>query len=905
MPERLLRTKLHIPPLRPDWVLRPHLLERLDAGLQRKLTLVSAPAGSGKTTLVSAWLHHLTGAQDDRSSEGKPRAAAWLSLDAGDNDALRFFSYLVAALQEVDSHIGQDLAVTLAAAKAPPLSEWVIGLLNDIVQSRIPLILVLDDYHLIQELAIHEALASLIDRQPPSLHVVIATRHDPPFPLPRWRARGQLAEIRDRDLRFSPQEAAILFSQALGLQLNAAQVATLAERTEGWVAGLLLTGLSMQGRAAAEIERFIDGFSGRQVVILDYLMDEVVARQPEAVQAFLLRTSILQRLSGPLCDALLEPEGGVAGGGQAMLEKLQRDNLFVMPLDGERQWYRYHQLFADLLQATLQTTCPELVPALHRRAAVWHEQGGLATEAVRHALAAGDFYLAADMVQRGIQQITTWSSLDVATFLRWIRALPDWVLNERPWLQLYAARAYFAAGQPQASERLRRSLEQKVREPPKAADAQRVLELMDADRASYALVHGELSQTFEWLERVEPRLAGMDASGRLRVAAIHGMAQLRAGDVREAHRQFSMAISSGLASGLGFALAPLLCNLAEVERLQGRLQQSMLTCQRAAEMGKVDGAAIPSTGFVGLGLARIRYEQNDLTQAERDVREGLDLLHQGGITESFGLGHTLLARIKQAQGEPGAAQRAMQQALQVAQASGIQRIVMLASAYQARLWLAQGRPAEAARWASEYQAHGPTEYLREVEDLTLARVWLAQKQTEKALSLLARLLAAAEAAGRMGRVIEMQALQAVALDQLDSREAAVQALARALELAEPEGYVRVFLNEGAPMAGLLEHAAARGAAYGRNLLQEWRAGCAAPQPSPLAEQLTGRELEMLELLAQGLSNREIADLLVLSPNTVRTHLYHLYAKLAVHSRLQAVLRGRELGLLPPEVESPA
>jgi len=524
---------------------------------------------------------------------------------------------------------------------------------------------------------------------------------------------------------------------------------------------------------------------------------------------------------------------------------------------------------------------------------------------VRHALAAGDLNMAADMMQGGIQQITTWSSLDVATFLRWIKALPDRVLDERPWLQLYAARAYFAAGQPQASEGLRHTLEQQIGRDPKAADAQRVLELMDADRASYALVHGELSRTFEWLERVEPRLGEMDASGRLRVAAVHGMAQLRAGNLAEAHRQFSTAISSGLAAGVDFALAPLLCNLAEVERLQGRLRQSALTCQRAAELGKVDGAAIPPTGFVGLGLARIRYEQNDLAQAECDVREGLDLLHEGGITESFGLGHALLARIKQAQGEPEAAQRAMQQGLQVAQASGIQRILMLASAYQARVWLAQGRQTEAAHWASEYEQRGPTEYLREVEDLTLARVWLAQEQAEQALSLLDRLLAAAGGAGRLGRVIEMQALRALALEQLDNRKAALEVLTCALELAEPDGYVRVFLDAGAPMVSLCEAAAARGATYARRLLRAWAAEGAVRQPSALVEPLTDRELQMLELLAQGLSNREIADLLVLSPNTVRTHLYHLYAKLAVHSRLQAVLRGRELGLLPPQVGSAA
>jgi len=595
----------------------------------------------------------------------------------------------------------------------------------------------------------------------------------------------------------------------------------------------------------------------------------------------------------------------VAGGAQAMLETLDRANLFVLPLDGERRWYRYHQLFAELLQATLQSTYPELVPALHRRAAMWHEQAGLAAEAVRHALAAADFGLAADMIQRAIQQITTWSSLDVATYLRWIEALPDEVLSANPWLQLYAARAYFAAGQPQTSERLRLTLEQQIKAAPDATDAQRVLELMDADRASYALVHGDLSQTFEWLARVESRLAEMDASGRLRVAAIHGMAQLRAGNVREAHRQFSTAISSGLAAGLDFALAPLLCNLAEVERLQGRLQQSALTCHRAGELGKVDGAAIPSTGFVGLGLARIRYEQNDLAQAEREVQEGLDLLHEGGITESFGLGHVLLARIKQAQGEPKAAQRAMQQAMQLAHASGIQRIWLQASAYQARLCLAQGNKSEAARWASEYEQYAPAEYLSEAEDLTLARVWLAQQQAEEALSLLDRLLAAAEPAGRLGRVIEMQTLRALALDQLDNCGAALEALTCALELAEPEGYVRVFINEGAPMAGLLEAAAAAGASYARHLLQAFEAEGRLRQPSLLVEPLTDRELEMLELLAQGLSNREIADRLILSPNTVRTHLYHLYAKLAVHSRLQAVLRGREIGLLPPETGSPA
>ena len=540
----LLTTKLYIPPIRPEVVPRPRLLEHLNAGLDRKLTLVSAPAGYGKTTLISAWLH----------TADVP--FAWLSLDEGDNDPVRFFTYLIAALQGIDVEIGHSVQGWLEAPQPPALEELAATLINDIAAVPGSFVLVLDDHHVITERAIHESISFLLERQPPQMHLVIATRHDPPVPLARLRARGELVEVRQSDLCFTVEEAAAFLNQSLGLDLSASEVALLGERTEGWIAGLQLAGLSMQGRDAESVAHFIREFSGRHHFILDYLTDEVLKRQAEPVQDFLLRTSILERMCGPLCDAVVDQDAGPDGvehrDGQAMLEELQQANLFVVPLDDERKWYRYHHLFAQLLRARLDETRPGLAADLHRRAATWHEENGLGFGAVQHALATGDHALAAAVIERTILKLDIWSSTEITTVLGWMKALPDDVVRTRPWLRLFIARTLYVSGQWETTDQMLQDLEDWLYDNPETPEAQRLLALVVADRAGYALVRGEVRKGKELVRRMLARASQDEMLIDVRAAAMLGMAHVRAGEVVEAQRAFSQAVNAapGRAHGL-------------------------------------------------------------------------------------------------------------------------------------------------------------------------------------------------------------------------------------------------------------------------------------------------------------------------------------------------------------------
>jgi LuxR family transcriptional regulator, maltose regulon positive regulatory protein len=892
----LLTTKLYAPPVRPEWVPRPHLVKRLHDGLgqsprsfARRLTLVSAPAGYGKTALVSAWLGDL------RLSLSDARVG-WLSLEEADNDPLRFFAYLVAALRTVEPHVGTEAERLLERAPAPLVESLVTSLVNDIAAQPAPLILVLDDYHTLNELAIHEAVGFLLDRQPPHMHLVLITRHDPPLPLSRLRGRGQLTEIRQGDLRFAPQETAAFLNQSMGLQLTPSEIATLAARTEGWITGLQLAALSMQGRDEAATRQFIAGFSGRYHFVLDYLADEVLQRQPEPLQTFLLQTAILDRLCGSLCDALLE-DADLPPGTQ-MLEEIEAANLFTVPLDDEREWYRYHPLFAEVLRARLRATRPGLIPELHRRAAAWYEQRGLGSEAVQHALSTQDDTLAAEVAERAIRQIATWSRANIAMIQGWLSVLPDEAVQPRPWLRLFMSRILTLSGQPELASQTLQALETWLEDHPSVPDASRIRGLALADRASYAAMLGRVQQAQELTRQALAHAPHDDPIARFRAPAILGMAHLRAGEVSEAHHAFSQAVETALAARLSFAAVPFLCNLAETEIAQARLRQAMNTCQRAGQMASIDGVPASSAGFVGLQMSKILYEWNDLEAAERHLLEGLELLGQSGISESFGSGHALLAQIKQARGDHEGAEVAAQQAVQIARRENVTRLVGLTTAYRARIRLLQGRLDRVAAWADEYRQAGETEYLSEFEDLTLARVLLAQSRSAEVLALLDARLAPARAAGRLNAVIEIQALRALALPAADE---ALGALAEALSLAEPEGYVRRFVDEGQPMRTLLKQAAVRGIAprYVSRLLAALGPSPTAATPSlqPLVEPLTDRELEVLGLLAAGLSNREIGVRLFISLPTVKSHTRNIYGKLGVRSRQEAVPRARALGLL--------
>jgi LuxR family maltose regulon positive regulatory protein len=872
---------------------RPRLNERLQVGLQRKLTLVSAPAGSGKSTLISAWLQDIS------------RPTAWLSLDEGDNDPIRFLSYLLAALQTLDPDLELKAQHMLDATQIQPVETFLTTLINDLVAASEPILVVLDDYHLIDEWAIHEAVGFLLAHQPPTVHLVILTRHDPPFPVSRLRGRGQLTEIRESDLRFTPEETARFLNESMGLQLAPSQIETLEERTEGWITGLQLAALSMQGRGSEQIAQFIAGFSGRHPHVLDYLTDEVLKGLSQPVQTFLLQTSILPRMCASLCDAILQISDPVSS--QQMLEQLASANLFTLPLDDQRLWYRYHGLFSELLQARLLESQPDLVPELHRRAATWFEQAGLKSDAVRHALATQDFSLAADAIQRAITQISTWSHSDASMILRWLRALPGEVLESRPWLRLFSARGLYVSGEPEVATRLLDSLETSLQGHPSVPDRGKLLALVAADRASYAAALGNYQEALEYARQALANLPADDPIARLRVPAIRGMAYLRSGDLAEARQAFSQAVDTALAAGLNFAAVPLLCNLAEVQFQQGQLQQAVETCGQARQLGTVDGQWISAAGFVGLEMGKILYEWNDLHAADAQLRESLELLTRGGISENFGSIFGVLALVKQALGEREAARAAAMQARQAAQRDGIPRLVTLASAYQVRIWLMQGQVDQAKSWARGYRRAEPPEYLREFEDLTLARCLLAQDAPEEAVALLDRLSAPAREYRRFNSLIEIQVLRAVALSSLTepSSDCAMEALEQALALAEPNGYVRTFLDMGGPMQALLRHAGSRRIApgYVGRLIAAFgpprHPAPAMPKTQPLIEPLSERELEVLQLLAQRLTNQEIGQRLYISLATVKSHTSNIYGKLGVHSRQAAVSQAQALGILPP------
>ncbi|MBN1178432.1 MAG: tetratricopeptide repeat protein [Anaerolineae bacterium] len=882
---------------------RARLIEQLNAGRDRKLTLVSAPAGYGKTTLVNAWL---------RSTA---RPFAWLALDEGDNDLARFLSYLVAAFQRIDSSIGQIAQNLLEAPHLPPVETLLTALINDAAARASPFLLVLDDYHTISERTVHEAVGFLLERQPPHMHLVIASRQDPPLPLSRLRGRGQIAEIRQSDLRFTREETTAFLNQSMGLHLEPSDVAALDVHTEGWIVGLQMAAVALQTRMAQEgtagVPRFIDSFSGRHHFILDYLTDEVLERQPESITRFLLQTCILERMCGPLCDAVTNPAGTEESGlsaGQQVLEHLQQANLFVVPLDDERQWYRYHRLFVELLRARLQTMGQPQVAELHLRAAVWYDQNDLAIEAVHHALAIPNFDLAAEVMQRAILEVTAWSSISATMFLGWLNALPAEVVRTHPWLRFFASRVLTISGQQESGERTLLELESSLRQDPVLPDAGQILALAAIDRASYAAVRGEVQQAIQFAHQALAHRPPQDTATQVRIQSILGLSCFRAGDMEGAERAFSKAIDAIQVAGKGPAGVLLMCNLADVYFVRGQLRQALRICEQALQLGIIDGEPPqPAIGFVNLEMGKILYEQHRLPEAVEHLTRGLELLNRVQITIGLESGYGTLAQARQAQGDAAGALAAIEQAMQVTRHNDVARLALTTGATQARIWLAQGELEPAGRWARDYARVTETEYLREFEDLTLARVLLAHGEPDRAQHVLDTLLSAAEAAGRMGSAIEALALHALARQALGDGNDALRSLARALDMAEPEGFVRIFVDSGRPMAELLRQARARGmeAGYADKLLEAFQhpsphqapRGFAHPS-APLIEPLTAREMEVLQCLGEGLSNAEIGQRLFISLPTVKSHTRNIYGKLDVTHRAEAVARARKLGILP-------
>jgi ATP/maltotriose-dependent transcriptional regulator MalT len=911
VPIALLETKLYVPRSRGGLVLRPRLSERLDRGTASKLVLVSAPAGFGKTTLLTEWLAARPAALAEE------RLAAWLSLDPGDNDPASFWAYVIAALRTVASGVGESALALLDTPQPPPIETVLTTLLNDLGAVAGEIVLVLDDYHVIDARDVQDGMAFLLDHLPPRLHVVIASRADPALPLARMRARGELAEIRAAELRFTAAEAAAYLNEVMGLQLTARDVTALEGRTEGWIAALQLAALSMQGRD--DLAGFIAGFAGDDRYVVDYLAEEVLARQPDRVQAFLLQTSILARLSGPLCDAVTGQ-----GGGKGMLEELDRGNLFLVSLDDRRRWYRYHHLFADVLQARLQDEHPGQVPDLHRRASQWHEQNGERPAAIGHALAAGDFERAAGLVELAIPAMRR--TRQEATLRGWLEVLPGEVVRARPVLSVNFAGVLLMGGELEGvDDRLRdaeRWLEPSTghREEPRGPSAEMVVAdeeeyhrlpaTIEMYRAGQALAQGDAPGTVRHAQRAIELALDDDHLCRASAAALLGLVYWGSGDLDAGHRGYSACVeglrrAGHIADTFGCAIA-----LADIRSTQGRLGAALRTFEQALQLADEQGGPVlRGTADMYVGMSEVARERDDLPAATGLLLRSQELGEHTGLPQNQYRWRVAMARVREAEGDLRGALDLLNDA-ERRYVSDFFPNVRPVPALRARVWIALGRLGEALGWAREHglSVDDGLSYLREFEHITLARLLLARYQVERAepslhqaARLLERLLPAAEEGGRTGRVIEILVLRALAHQALGDIPAALGVLDRAVTLAEPEGYVRVFADEGPPMTSLLRAAAKQGTRqdYVRRLLAA-ATGIKpnGPREQALIEPLSERELDVLRLLGSELDGPAIARELMVSLNTMRTHTKNIYAKLAVTNRRAAVRRAAELGLLP-------
>ena len=901
-PDVLLATKLHMPASRPGQVLRPRLTARLDEGLARGLILACAPAGYGKTVLLADWAR----------LAGHP--VGWLSLDAGDNDPARFWRHAVAALDRARPGIGERVTGLLGPPAPTSFQGLVTALINDLAGEQA--LLVLDDYHVIGAQQVHESLSFLVEHRPAGICVVLASRSDPPLPLARLRARGQLTEIRVAELRFTPAEAGKLLQHAVSA-LPDASVAALAARTEGWAAGLALAALSLRGHDDAAA--FVAAFTGSHRFVLDYLAEEVLEGQDEQLRTFLLETSVLERLSGPLCDAVT----GRAGS-QALLEAAERAGLFLIPLDELRGWWRYHHLFADLLRACLQQEQPGRLAQLHRNAAAWYSEHELADDAIGHAAAAGEMLWAARLIERHFDTVYYWRS-EGATIRRWVSALPPDLARSRPRLLLVQALMTATGGNPGAVEPFlgaaQRAAAGAAEEPfePTAGRAGSMLvnvpALIALHRSYLAQLRGDAESTAAFAQRVLAELGGGERLVESLAQWNLAVAEWLRGRPTQAARAFASSIDAWRTVGQRTLAAYGGYQLGQVQQAQGRLDAAVQTCEQAMEFAALPGQPAPPTaGPAYVGLAEVAYQRNELDTALRQVTDGIALCRRFVYSAPLAAGLMTLAWTREATGDPAGAREAMREAGEAS--PGPAGPLNPVSAQQARLLLTQGDVTGVARWAQE-NGLGPDDepdYAREPGHLVLARILLAQDRPGHALTLLGRLHAAAAAQDRAGGLIETGALRALALAATGDEASAVTALTGALMLACPQGYVRVFADEGPPMAALLGRLiaaqrtgqAAAGVPFGylARLQRAFAAGSPAPGSGRdtaavpgLIDPLTSRELEVLRMLAAGRPNQAIAGELVVTLDTVKKHVGHVLGKLGAANRTEAVARARELNLL--------
>lgn len=865
MPIAILATKLAIPSLRMQGVARSRLSAKLERGLNQRLSLVAAPAGFGKTTLLSSWLEQTT------------YAKAWLTLDPRDNDPLRFLSYLVAALQTVEPEIGQRVQQALQAAQPAASETLLISLINELHQIRQPIILVLDDYHVIEQQAVDDMLNFLLEHLPTTLHLVLATREDPQLPLARLRARGQLNEIRVADLRFSLAESGEFLRKVMGLQLPDQAIAKLEARTEGWIAGLQLAALSLQGQS--DHTSFIETFSGQHQFILDYLLEEVLQHQSAEIQTFLVQTSMLERMCGPLCDAVLNQTTS-----QALLEQIDQAHLFIVSLDQQRYWYRYHQLFSDLLRQRLtQQLNQQQIAGLHQRASAWYQQQGLLLEAFQHATAAHDYRQA----ERLMEQMPLHANGNVSTMLNWLAALPSSVLDQQPSLWVRYAAMLLVLGQTSGVEAKLQAAERGLQSLPANLRNRDLLGQIAAARATLALTQYQIETIIQQAQRAFEYLHPQNLPFRATANWALAYAYQVHGERQNTHAALTAAISFSQQSNDTFTLILATIGMGQLQESNLELHRAAATYRHVLRLAGEQPQQIISEAH--LGLARIYYQWNDLATAEQHAQQSLQLAmqYEQGI-DRFVMSELMLAQLKLAHNDQTEAQRLLDQTEQFARQQHFNQRFGDISYWRIQLLLRQAQFASASQLATEQRL-----------PICQAQIALAQAQPATAIALLEPLQQQAQ--NWPDQLLQIELLLALAYAAQQQREPALAALNQALALAEPNQLLRSLLDHGMAMQQLLQLAIDHGLTSPliKQALIEFANHQPAMQPHPhKLERLSEREIEVLQQIAIGLTDREIGERLYLSMYTVKVHARNIYAKLEVSNRTQAVARARTLGLLP-------
>jgi LuxR family maltose regulon positive regulatory protein len=909
--EQLLATKLYIPPTRTGLVPRTRLIQCLNKGLYRKLTLISAPAGFGKTTSVTEWLDNIS--KDYLEEIHHKYKIAWFSLDEGDNDPNRFMAYLVAALSRsggIEVTTGDGLLSMIQSHQPPGIESILIPLINEIASNQIEIILVFDDFHVIHSSQVNEIITYLLENLPPQFHLVIASREDPNLSLPRLRVRDQMIEVRATDLRFTSGEAAEFLNQVMGLNLSEEDISSLERRTEGWIAGLQLAAISLQGRE--DTSQRIKSFSGSHRIVLDYLIEEVLAQQPESIQTFLLKTSILERFNSALCDALTGQDNG-----QQFLEYLDQTNLFIISLDSERQWYRYHHLFADLLKQRMEQFLPGQLPVLHRQASDWFLENGYPDEAIVQALRAGDYDWAVVLLDK--QADTLWQRGEHGKLRAWLAAIPEDLILSKPLLTIFRGYYQHSIGQHEQGDQHLREADRFLVSDTELSEEERQ-KLISRFEVIQALIYtftGDVSGMIEHSNRALEILPEHESTWRSLAAFTLGDAYSYLGDMDASYRARAEALRVCEAGGDAYYTIVAGLKLASTLKAQGQLQQTMDLCERLMKQVKKYGFSQASpVGCLMALWGNVLAEVNDLDGAFYQAKRGAEIVERGGTLTILGYTYIYLLRVLRSRGDLDGADSIFQKVAQLGRETSLPPWFTSQMAnWQTHILLDRREIESASHWITErgldtnldYKSLDAIDYLSLFDYILFARILIAQNQSHDAVGLLERLAEQAEKGGRITRLIEILILQALAHWSVDDISESMIPLERALSIAEPLGFIRIFVDEGVKMAGLLYEALSREVApqYVALLLQTFPNAGQDQVMSPssdlresgLVEPLSKREIEVLQLIAEGLTNQEIASRLYLSLNTVKVHTRNIYGKLGVNNRTLAVSKARNLGFL--------